>query len=126
MKLDMLNLLSNNEKERDGGKNRRRLSSHQLQPPLVLTSMSKGLSKEDTAQEHALQAVVLCESWGEQARWGPLVRRKQTDDEEFDESDVGGEQRPWVRTAFTGAFYRNEREDEASFRLNLEEAMGGL
>ncbi|GAA5976582.1 hypothetical protein JCM11641_001346 [Rhodosporidiobolus odoratus] len=57
--------------------------------------MSKGLSKEDTNQQHALQAVVLCDSWGEGERWGPLVRRTKTDDEEFDEAEVGGEQRPW-------------------------------
>ncbi|GAA5924014.1 hypothetical protein JCM10213_004472 [Rhodosporidiobolus nylandii] len=57
--------------------------------------MSKGLSKEDTNTEHALQAVVLCESWGEAERWGGIVRRKRTDDEEYDEADVGGEQRPW-------------------------------
>ncbi|GAA5860000.1 hypothetical protein JCM8547_003052 [Rhodosporidiobolus lusitaniae] len=57
--------------------------------------MSKGLSKEDTNTEHVLQAVVLCESWGEEQRWGPIVRRKRTDDEEYDEAEVGGEQRPW-------------------------------
>lgn len=68
--------------------------------------MSKGLSKEDTAQEHALQAVVLCEAWGEEHRWGPIVRRKQTDDEEYDEAGVGGEQRPWVRTPLPATPFR--------------------
>ncbi|GAA6000458.1 hypothetical protein JCM10207_008020 [Rhodosporidiobolus poonsookiae] len=57
--------------------------------------MSKGLSKEDAEQHHALQAVVLCEAWGDEGRWGGLVRRKQTDDEEYEGADVGGEQRPW-------------------------------
>ncbi|BGP38404.1 translation initiation factor eIF-2B epsilon subunit, GEF [Rhodotorula kratochvilovae] len=57
--------------------------------------MSKGLSKEDTKTEHPFQAIVLCDGWGEEQRWGPLVRRKRTDDEEFEELDVGGEQRPW-------------------------------
>ncbi|GAA5998409.1 translation initiation factor eIF2B catalytic subunit epsilon [Rhodotorula paludigena] len=58
--------------------------------------MSKGgLSKEDTKTEHPFQAIVLCDGWGEDERWGPLVRRKRTDDEEFDDLDVGGEQRPW-------------------------------
>ncbi|GAA5909439.1 hypothetical protein JCM5296_000571 [Sporobolomyces johnsonii] len=57
--------------------------------------MSKGLSKEDTKTDHPLQAIVLCDPWGEEQRWGPLVRRKRTDDEEYNEADVGGEQRPW-------------------------------
>lgn len=65
--------------------------------------MSKGgLSKEDTKTEHPFQAIVLCDGWGEDERWGPLVRRKRTDDEEFDDLDVGGEQRPWVRPALLG------------------------
>ncbi|GAA5835110.1 hypothetical protein JCM9279_007202 [Rhodotorula babjevae] len=55
----------------------------------------KGLSKEDTKTEHPFQAIVLCDSWGEEQRWGPLVRRARTEDEEFDEVDVGGEQRPF-------------------------------
>ena len=55
-----------------------------------------GLSKEDTKTEYPLQAIVLCDSWGEEQRWGPLVRRKRTDDEEYEDLDVGGEQRPWV------------------------------
>ncbi|GAA6059328.1 hypothetical protein JCM10212_005908 [Sporobolomyces blumeae] len=58
--------------------------------------MSKsGLSKEDTKQDHPLQAIVLCDPWGDQERWGPLVRRSRTDDEEYDDAQVGGEQRPW-------------------------------
>ncbi|GAA5887270.1 hypothetical protein JCM6882_002469 [Rhodosporidiobolus microsporus] len=57
--------------------------------------MSKGLSKDETQQEQPLQAVVLCDPFGEEQRWGPLVRRRRTDDEEYDEADVGGEQRPW-------------------------------
>ncbi|GAA5949819.1 hypothetical protein JCM21900_004211 [Sporobolomyces salmonicolor] len=57
--------------------------------------MSKGLSKEDTKTDHPLQAIVLCDPWGEEQRWGPMVRRKRTDDEEYDDADVGGEQRPW-------------------------------
>ncbi|GAA5905565.1 translation initiation factor eIF2B catalytic subunit epsilon [Sporobolomyces salmoneus] len=57
---------------------------------------SSGLSKEDTKQDHPLQAIVLCDPWSDQARWGPLVRRPRTEDEEFEDSlTVGGEQRPW-------------------------------
>ncbi|KAK4051858.1 translation initiation factor eIF-2B epsilon subunit, GEF [Microbotryomycetes sp. JL201] len=56
---------------------------------------SRGLSKEDTNTEHPLQAIVLADAWGEEARWTPLVRRKRTDDEEYDDAPVGGEQRPW-------------------------------
>ncbi|KAI5474655.1 hypothetical protein MNV49_002699 [Pseudohyphozyma bogoriensis] len=57
---------------------------------------SKGLSKEDTEQEHPLQAIVLCDAWGEEARWGPLVRRTGSDDDDEDEDAVvKGEQRPW-------------------------------
>jgi len=59
-------------------------------------SKSNGLSKEDTKQDHPLQAIVLCDPWGDQERWGPLVRRSRTDDEEFEDVQVGGEQRPWV------------------------------
>lgn len=55
-----------------------------------------GLSKEDTKTEHPLQAILLCDAWGEEQRWGPLVRRKRTDDEEYEDLPVGGEQRPWV------------------------------
>ncbi|GAA5877759.1 hypothetical protein JCM16303_000227 [Sporobolomyces ruberrimus] len=59
-------------------------------------SSSVGLSKEDTKQDHPLQAIVLCDPWSDQARWGPLVRRPRTEDEEFEDSPtVGGEQRPW-------------------------------
>lgn len=54
--------------------------------------MSKGLSKEDTKQEHPLQAIVLCDGWGEEERWGPLVRRA-TEDEVA--SQTVGENRPW-------------------------------
>ncbi|KAM0788374.1 hypothetical protein ACM66B_001514 [Microbotryomycetes sp. NB124-2] len=54
-----------------------------------------GLSKDDTNTEHPLQAIVLADAWGEEQRWTPLVRRKRTDDEEYDDSPVGGEQRPW-------------------------------
>lgn len=57
----------------------------------------KGLSKEDTKTEHPFQAIVLCDPWGEEQRWGPLVRRARTEDEEYDDLDVGGEQRPFVR-----------------------------
>lgn len=64
----------------------------------LATMSGKGLSKEDTKTEHPFQAIVLCDSWGEEQRWGPLVRRARTEDEEFDEVDVGGEQRPFVRT----------------------------
>ncbi|GAA5946869.1 hypothetical protein JCM3765_002052 [Sporobolomyces pararoseus] len=57
---------------------------------------SAALSKEDTKQDHPLQAIVLCDPWSDQARWGPLVRRPRTEDEEFEDSQtVGGEQRPW-------------------------------
>lgn len=56
--------------------------------------MSKARNEEETS--HPFQAVVLCDGWGEEERWGPLVRRKRTDDEEFEELEVGGEQRPWV------------------------------
>lgn len=59
--------------------------------------MSKGLSKEDTKQEHPLQAIVLCDGWGEEERWGPLVRRA-TEDEVA--SQTVGENRPWVSTLF--------------------------
>ena len=58
--------------------------------------MSKGLSKEDTKQDHPLQAILLCDAWGEEARWGPLVRRARTDDEEFEGLEITGEKRPWV------------------------------
>lgn len=58
--------------------------------------MSKGLSKEDTKQEHPLQAVILCDAWGEEARWGPLVRRSRTEEEEDEGVELGGETRPWV------------------------------
>lgn len=57
---------------------------------------NKGMSKEEMKQEHPLQAIVLCDSWGEEARWGPLVRRSRTEEEEYDDVQVGGEQRPWV------------------------------
>ena len=53
---------------------------------------SKGgqsLAKEDTKQEHPLQAVVLCDPYGEEERWSPLVRT--------DEYEPGQETRPWVR-----------------------------
>ncbi|KAK4703891.1 translation initiation factor eIF-2B subunit epsilon, partial [Phenoliferia sp. Uapishka_3] len=54
--------------------------------------MSKAaLAKEDTKQEHPLQAVVLCDPYGEEDRWAPLVR---TDDYED-----GHEERPWVRSS---------------------------
>ncbi|GAA5939733.1 translation initiation factor eIF2B catalytic subunit epsilon [Sporobolomyces koalae] len=54
------------------------------------------LSKEDTKQDYPLQAIVVCDPWSDQQRWGPLVRRPRTDDEEFEDSPtVGGEQRPW-------------------------------
>lgn len=59
-------------------------------------SAGAGLSKEDTKTEHPLQAILLADAWGEEQRWGPLVRRKRTDDEEYEDTDVGGEQRPWV------------------------------
>ena len=57
--------------------------------------MSKGLSKEDTNQEHPLQAVVLGDAFGDEALWGPLVRRTMTDEEE-EEGTMSGEKRPWV------------------------------
>lgn len=66
-----------------------------------MASKGQGLSKEDTKTEHPLTAVVLCDAWGDEARWGPLVRRKRTDDEEYEEAEVGGEQRPWVRQLCT-------------------------
>lgn len=57
--------------------------------------MSKnGLTKEDTAQEHPLQAIVLCDPWGEESRWGPLVRPQQGDDD--DSLLAPFEPRPWV------------------------------
>lgn len=60
--------------------------------------MSKnGLTKEDTAQEHPLQAIVLCDPWGEESRWGPLVRPQQ--DDESDDTTTPHELRPWVRPA---------------------------
>ncbi|KAL8287047.1 hypothetical protein RQP46_004053 [Phenoliferia psychrophenolica] len=49
--------------------------------------MSKALAKEDTKQEHPLQAVVLCDPYGEEDRWAPLVRT--------DEYEAGQETRPW-------------------------------
>ena len=58
---------------------------------------SKGLKTEDTKTEHPFQAIVVCDGWGDEERWGPLVRRKRTEDEEYDDLEVGGEQRPWVR-----------------------------
>lgn len=58
--------------------------------------MSKGLTAQETVQEHPLQAIVLGDSWGEEARWGPLVRRDSSDEEEDDEGVSLGEQRPWV------------------------------
>ncbi|GAA6034875.1 hypothetical protein JCM8097_009345 [Rhodosporidiobolus ruineniae] len=60
--------------------------------------MSKGLSKDEQEQQHALQAVVVCDPFGagvDEGRWGGLVRRRRTDDEEYDDAEVGGEQRPW-------------------------------
>jgi hypothetical protein len=57
---------------------------------------SKGLKTEDTKTEHPFQAIVVCDGWGDEERWGPLVRRKRTEDEEYDDLEVGGEQRPWV------------------------------
>jgi len=71
----------------------------------------KGLSKEDTKTEHPFQAIVLCDSWGEEQRWGPLVRRARTEDEEFDEVDVGGEQRPFVRVLPPSACVTELREE---------------
>lgn len=59
-------------------------------------STGAALSKEDTKTEHPLQAILLADAWGEEQRWGPLVRRKRTDDEEYEDKEVGGEQRPWV------------------------------
>ncbi|KAG0657642.1 hypothetical protein C6P46_006296 [Rhodotorula mucilaginosa] len=56
---------------------------------------SKGLKTEDTKTEHPFQAIVVCDGWGDEERWGPLVRRKRTEDEEYDDLEVGGEQRPW-------------------------------
>ncbi|SGY47010.1 BQ5605_C001g00486 [Microbotryum silenes-dioicae] len=64
-----------------------------------MASKTGTLSKEDTKQEHPLQAIVLCAGWGEEERWGPLVRRRRTDQEEYDDLQVGGEQRPWVSQA---------------------------
>lgn len=61
--------------------------------------MSKARNEEETS--HPFQAVVLCDGWGEEERWGPLVRRKRTDDEEFEDLDVGGEQRPWVSSSLS-------------------------
>ncbi len=57
---------------------------------------SKGLKTEDTKTEHPFQAIVVCDGWGDEERWGPLVRRKRTEDEEYDHLEVGGEQRSWV------------------------------
>ena len=58
-------------------------------------SMSKnGLTKEDTAQEFPLQAIVLCDPWGEEFRWGPLVRPLHDDDD--DSTTPPAEPRPWV------------------------------
>jgi hypothetical protein len=81
-------------------------SDSQTVPPALLdtatppTAMAnKGMSKEEMKQEHPLQAIVLCDSWGEEARWGPLVRRSRTEEEEYDDVQVGGEQRPWVSLA---------------------------
>jgi hypothetical protein len=79
--------------------------------------MSKGLSKEDTKQEHPLQAVVLCDAWGEEARWGPLVRRNKTDEEEFEGTEVGGEQRPWVSIR-TSIFEQNVFLNSMRLRCN--------
>ncbi|POY72520.1 hypothetical protein BMF94_4346 [Rhodotorula taiwanensis] len=56
---------------------------------------SKGSKTEDTKTEHPFQAIVVCDGWGDEERWGPLVRRKKTEDEEYDDLEVGGEQRPW-------------------------------
>lgn len=71
------------------------------------------LSKEDTNQVHPLQAILLCEPWGEEKRWGPLVRRQtDDDDEEEDEQEQGssrrvkGENRPWVRSNILPSFNR--------------------
>jgi translation initiation factor eIF-2B subunit epsilon len=63
-----------------------------------MSSKAQGaaLAKEDTKTEHPLQAILLADAWGEEQRWGPLVRRKRTDDEEYEDKEVGGEQRPWV------------------------------
>ncbi|SCV74138.1 BQ2448_6570 [Microbotryum intermedium] len=68
-----------------------------------MASKGGALSKEDTKQEHPLQAIVLCDGWGEEERWGPLVRRKRTDEEEYDDAPVGGEQRPWCLLPLLGS-----------------------
>jgi hypothetical protein len=65
--------------------------------------MSRGLSKEDTKQTHPLQAILLCDSWGEDERWGPLVPRANDDGDGYDSDEHNvqsgdglGETRPWV------------------------------
>lgn len=54
-----------------------------------------GLAKEDTNQEHPLQAIVLCDAWGDEKRWGPLVR-KEEDGYDEEGGNGEGEKRPWV------------------------------
>lgn len=65
-----------------------------------MSKAAAALSKEDTKQDHPLQAIVLCDAWGEEARWGPLVRAAQGEDAEEDATGAGrsGEGRPWVRS----------------------------
>lgn len=67
---------------------------------------SKGSKTEDTKTEHPFQAIVVCDGWGDEERWGPLVRRKKTEDEEYDDLEVGGEQRPWVSCRIVSRVWR--------------------
>lgn len=61
--------------------------------------MSSKLTAEDTKQDHKLQAILLCDTWGEELRWGPLVRPNRGEDDEEDAAQQasGSERRPWVR-----------------------------
>lgn len=62
--------------------------------------MSKvpGLTAQETVQKHPLQAIILGDAWGNEARWGPLCRRDRTDEDDYteDEGEGNAEQRPWV------------------------------
>ncbi|KAM0754479.1 hypothetical protein T439DRAFT_309262 [Meredithblackwellia eburnea MCA 4105] len=65
--------------------------------------MSKALNTADTAQEHPLQAIVLCDAWGDEQNWGPIVAQFGSNDEDSDEEEHEeeerrkpvGEKRPW-------------------------------
>ena len=60
------------------------------------------LLRDDTKTDTPLQAIVLCDAWGEERRWQPLVRPLTDDDDDNQTSMSTDETRPWCLLPLLG------------------------